>query len=197
MAAVGAWALRRKGPQSERDGLRSFNRACLLPLVVVPVLFVCAVAALVLLPASDSWYGLPGLVHGWSAATNSSGTRISICPRQTICSEGGAQVALLAVARLSGYTLYVALGLAMLSKCYCLVHWLRNTMLSELLPMQWVHELHSFCGRLFLWGALVHTAAHLVRWALRGGEREIRRMLLHHTGPYSALRRRATRLPPP
>lgn len=157
------------GPKA---AMRSFYDACVRPLVVVPILVMLTIASLALLPAGDF---SPGLLH-WDER-NGTIHRIYVCPRATICSEGPAQLVLIGIARLSGYSLYVALGLAMLSKCYCALHWLRNTPTSEFFPLQWTHELHRLVGMIFFCGSLVHTAAHFARWTLRGGALECLRML--------------------
>jgi hypothetical protein len=177
------------GPSARKAGARqpparavkSFYRECVKPLVVLPTIFLCGVAALALLPSTDHWHGSPGLLR-WTNSTNSSELQVSICPRATICSEGTTQLLLIAVARLSGYSLYVAFALAMLTKCYCSCQWLRNTPISVMLPLQWMHELHRLVGIIFVSGAFVHTTAHLVRWYLRGGRSELHLMICHHTG---------------
>jgi len=175
----------RWGSPSRRDALirsdlsasaarKSFLNACGLPLVLLPSLILCLYASLVFLP--ESFIG-PGLLH-----YNQNGT-ISVCPRRTICSEGPVQLILIAISRLSAYTLYISLVLAMLSKCYCSVHFLSSTMLAVWLPFQWVHELHVVAGKIVFWASIVHTLPHLARWGLRAGSDEIIEMsLVHKTG---------------
>lgn len=182
--------MRQRPPRDEAGGAskaaRSFCKRCVKPLVIVPTILLCTFASLALLPESARWYGSPGLLTWSEQPSTHNGSvpvvHFAICPRPTICSEGLAQIILIAIARLSGYSLYVALGLAMGTKCYCMLYALRNTLASEYVPLQWVHELHRLAGIIFLIGSIVHTIAHLVRWVLRDGVHELHLMLLHPTG---------------
>ena len=182
--------MRQRPPRDEAGGAskaaRSFCKRCVKPLVIVPTIVLCTFASLALLPESARWYGSPGLLTWSEQPSTHNGSvpvvHFAICPRPTICSEGLAQIILIAIARLSGYSLYVALGLAMGTKCYCMLYALRNTLASEYVPLQWVHELHRLAGIIFLIGSIVHTIAHLVRWVLRDGVHELHLMLLHPTG---------------
>ena len=187
-----------------------FVRHMLLPLVVVPTLVLLFYASLVFLPRGPS----PGLLtwmpanHSTASAQTSAAESLAgqdvaghgvwtICPRETICSEGAAQLLLLAIARLSAYSLYVCLAVAMLSKCYCILYFLRSTALALWVPFQWLHNLHRVVGIGCYYGSVVHTLAHLARWALRsidrsggsvsssgrsGGAHFIGLMLIHPTG---------------
>lgn len=180
----------REGNASKAARTVYYYQRCVCPLVVVPTILLCAFASLALLPNHSHWYGSPGLLtwseHEPSGNVSRNGSvvlvHLVICPRPTICSKGAVQIILLAIARLSGYSLYVSLGLVMVTKCYTTLYSLRNTLMSEYLPLQWVHELHRLTGLVFLSGSVLHTIAHLIRWGLRDGAREFHAMLLHPTG---------------
>ena len=151
----------------------------MLPLVIVPTAFLLCYALLLFLPASINSPGQLKRATTIKEATNASGVAVSsanapwiICPRPSICSEGGIQIALLAVARLSAYTLYSSLAASILSKCYCSINCLRSTVLGLYVPFRCVHDLHRVAGLAFLFASVLHAAAHLARWALRDATRQ-------------------------
>ena len=153
-----------------------FFRHMLVPLAVVPTIVALFIASLAFLPAGAFSPGLLNL---------SSNVTATICPRATICSEGTVQIGLLAIARLSAYGLYVALALAMITKCYCSLHFLRSTIIAQYIPFQWIHNLHSTMGVVAMYLTFLHTAAHLARWAVRDASSAtapIGAMLYHQTG---------------
>jgi hypothetical protein len=172
----------------------TFTRNLAVPLLVVPAVLLMLYSALVLLPGDSVWLGSPGLLF-WTldpplnvphingtVVSHVGGNNPKLCPRDSICSEGPLEISLIAIARLSAYTLYPALALAFLTKCYCTLHWLRTTPISLYFPLQWIHSLHRVSGMMFMLGSIVHTVAHLVRWAVRGGGAEIHRQLSSRTG---------------
>ena len=105
--------------------------------------------ALLFLPGESVWAASPGLLFWRDAApmngTNSTvavashvgGDNPKLCPRASICSEGPLELLLIAIARTSAYSLYVAVALAFLTKCYCSLHWLRTTPVGLYVPLQW------------------------------------------------------------
>ena len=142
------------------------------------ITWVCAPSlpqALALLPSDSTWRGSPGLLTwehvGETLARDSvhhvGGSKPSICPRASVCSEGPLEIVILAVARTSAYSLYAAVAVAFLSKCYCSLHWMRSTVVSLYFPLQWTHSLHRLSGVWFMYGSIVHTIAHIIRWSLR------------------------------
>jgi len=54
------------------------------------------------------------------------------------------------------------------TKCNALRTWLGRTFLSNYVPFHDLHALHAALGKVVAWGALVHTVAHVVRWAQAG-----------------------------
>jgi len=90
-----------------------------------------------------------------------------ICPRDSICSEGVLQIILIALARLSAFASYVAMGMTFLSKMHSLIHFLSNTYLSMIIPFESLHDVHTLTGRMFGWLAFLHTLTHYVRYAIR------------------------------
>ena len=147
-----------------------FFKHCVLPLIVLPALFLIGISTLIFLPTG---YNSPGLLERVNVSISSATTVWKICPPFTggsvssICSSGPTQITLLAVSRLSAYMLYAALAASMLSKCYCLMHAASGTVLGLYLPFRCLHDLHRVAGFTLFWGSLLHTASHLARWALR------------------------------
>lgn len=151
------------------SGHLRFGRHCVLPLLVVPVCILVAYASLIFIPLGVN---SPGMLNQKAAGNTSVVTDsvvMSLCTGMSshICSEGFTQILLLAVSRLSAYSLYVTLAMSVISKCYCTMLFLQSTVLSLHLPFRHVHDLHRLAGLAFAWASLIHTAAHLTRWALR------------------------------
>ena len=164
---LSASAIHRRDPALQQTRHLRFIRHMLVPLAVVPSLLAIFYASLLFLPAGRGSPGSLMRVMPEEAVETNTTAVWTYCPRTSICSQGTTQLALLAVARLSGYIMYVALALSMLSKCYNLVYCLRATAVALYVPIHYMHNLHHIQGLVFLVAALVHTLAHLTRWILR------------------------------
>ena len=150
------------------SGHLRFGRHCVLPLLVVPVCILVVYASLIFFPLGVN---SPGMLNQKAAGNTSVVTDsvMSLCTGMSshICSEGFTQIFLLAVSRLSAYSLYITLAMSVISKCYCTMLFLQSTVFGLYLPFRHVHDLHRLAGLAFAWASLIHTAAHLTRWALR------------------------------
>lgn len=90
------------------------------------------------------------------------------CPRVTLCARDAAAMVLVGLARGSAYFIYPGILLVFATKCNALRTWLGRTFLSNYVPFHDLHALHAALGKVVAWGALVHTVAHVVRWAQAG-----------------------------
>tara|TARA_B110000046_G_scaffold178875_1_gene207283 strand:- start:45 stop:371 length:327 start_codon:yes stop_codon:yes gene_type:complete len=85
----------------------------------------------------------------------------------------------LALARLTAYFDYPLYVLLFISKAHNLRSFLQSTHLSEILPLDDLHALHTFAGTIVGFEVIWHSAWHIVRWAIGG---EIRFLWEHVTG---------------
>jgi len=97
---------------------------------------------------------------------NSSG-QVMICPRASICSEGIAQILLIATARITAFASYVTMGLTFFSKMHSTINFLSSTYLETIIPFASLHKIHKWYGLIYAILAILHTIVHLVRWSLR------------------------------
>lgn len=77
------------------------------------------------------------------------------------------QVICIGVARLSAWLMYPTLVLVFFSKFRATIAFLSTTPITMYMHSD-AHELHVYCGWSILMLALVHSAAHLLRWAEQG-----------------------------
>lgn len=94
--------------------------------------------------------------------------RPSICPRFSICSEGWIEVALLVVARLTAYWMMVPIAVVFVTKARLLLARWNETLLSLIMPGFALHELHVKMGKEIGVLSVIHTIAHVARFAKRG-----------------------------
>lgn len=104
---------------------------------------------------------------------------VCICPRETVCVKNIASLFFLAFSRLSAYFDYPLYMLLFLSKAHNLRGYLQRTYLSEFLPLDDMHHLHTFAGTLVGFEVIWHSSWHLLRWGLAG---DIRLLWTHITG---------------
>jgi len=143
-----------------------FALHAIVPLVAAPSVVLGVLASLALLPATWHGNGEPTEL-GMLQVVN--GSTVVICPRWSICSEGPLQIGLLALSRLTAFLLYVPTCIVFFTGCHSLLTMLRGTLISTFIPLECFQtDLHFVMGRLFLVYATLHTAGHLMRWALRG-----------------------------
>eukprot|EP01050_Picozoa_sp_SAG11_P008038 SAG11_NODE_690_length_7706_cov_7.429078_2_plen_963_part_00 len=120
-----------------------------------------------------------GGITQWNSFAN-----VTLCPRETICSEGPVEVALLFGSRGSAYFMYPVLGAVFLTKCHGLNSWLANKAISLYVPLVDLHNLHAKMGIMIAMMALVHTIFHVARWVIRG---ELGHQLSTHVGVSGAI----------
>lgn len=100
--------------------------------------------------------------------TSSSGDVVaSICPRESICSDGWFQILLIAISRLTAFASYVFMAHTFLSKCHSISHALSVTYASTQIPFTRMHIVHKFSGRMYALLAVLHTIGHFIRWIVR------------------------------
>ena len=104
---------------------------------------------------------------------------ICICPRETVCVKNVRSLVFLALARLSSYADYPLYTLLFISKANNLRGFLQRTHLSEYLPLDDMHELHRFAGKVVGVEVIWHSFWHILRWSLEG---EISFLTSHITG---------------
>ena len=155
-------SFRGRKPHAKRS---PFLWRTIIPLVVVPSVALSVYAGLALLPSDWLGDGTPSEL-GMLEFSNASG--VAICPRSSICSEGGLEIAFFALSRLSAFILYVPMCLCFWTGCHTLLTKLRGTVLSVFIPLErFQTDLHFLMGRLFLVCSAMHTVGHIIRWALR------------------------------
>ena len=104
---------------------------------------------------------------------------ICICPRETVCVKGVLSLVFLVLARSSAYFDYPLYVLLFLSKAHNLRGALQRTYISEFLPLDDLHHIHTFAGRVVGFEVISHSFWHLLRWGLAG---EIHLLWTHVTG---------------
>ena len=115
--------------------------------------------------------GLLVLLPAWTRAGAASygGSRlVAVCPRVAVCSEGIAEVALLAAARATGLPLLVALAVAFATKARAAAGLWNRGSLSLVIAADGLHACHAEAGRQCAYLATAHGACHFLRWARRG-----------------------------
>ena len=104
---------------------------------------------------------------------------VCICPRETICVYNVKDMVFLACARLSAYFDYPLYVLLFVSKAHNLRGVLARSFLSELLPLNDLHGLHTLAGAVVGVEVVWHSFWHLLRWGLAG---DISLLWTHVTG---------------
>lgn len=128
-----------------------------------------------------------GINTGW--ASSASGAEcigpdfepmpVCICPRETTCIKDIKSLVFLAFARLSAYFDYPLYVMLFLSKAHNLRGILHRTFLREFLPLDDLHSLHVFAGKVVAIEVFWHSFWHLLRWGLAG---DLRLLWQHSTG---------------
>jgi hypothetical protein len=138
-------------------------------------------AVAIFFPPEWTWNrSLKGLFWTDGAFVRGNGTiPDTVCPKETLCSVGWAEILLLVLSRLTAFVMYVTIGLVFLTKCHSLTHFLSRTYVAELIPIEYLHATHKQQGMLFFVLAVLHTVGHLIRWSLRA---ELGRMVLKTVG---------------
>ncbi|KAJ8600419.1 hypothetical protein CTAYLR_001469 [Chrysophaeum taylorii] len=138
----------------ERETVYVQLKHVVLTLQVVAVF----VSLLPLLPTSAKPVG----AAEWDLAS------IRVCPRAAVCSEGWAEVVLLALARISAYWMLPPIAVVFLTKVRAgSISW-NNSILSLIMPLYELHDIHVRMGWQIGVCTIVHTVCHVFRWALRG-----------------------------
>jgi len=91
----------------------------------------------------------------------------TLCPRDSVCSEGAVQILLIVTSRLTAFASYAVMGMVFLSKMHCSIHWLSSTLASTIIPLENLHNVHHKTGTIYIVLILLHTIAHFVRWSIR------------------------------
>ena len=104
---------------------------------------------------------------------------VCICPRETTCIKDVKSLVFLAFARLSAYFDYPLYVMLFLSKAHNLRGILHRTFLREFLPLDDLHSLHVFAGKVVAIEVFWHSFWHLLRWGLAG---DLRLLWQHSTG---------------
>jgi len=86
---------------------------------------------------------------------------------RSVMAKNTYQTALLMVGRFSGFSMYPVLILVMFTKYRATQAFLNKTPLSIFL-IQNRHALHVYCGWYIMFGSIVHTATHCLRWIHQG-----------------------------
>ena len=93
--------------------------------------------------------------------------QLTLCPRQTICSEGLMQLMAITMARLSAFASYVFMGAAFLTKMHFLNRFLASTYLRKFIPFECLHHIHKKSARMFGGLIFMHTVSHYMRYVAR------------------------------
>jgi predicted ferric reductase len=117
-----------------------------------------------------------GINTGWASSASGAeciGTdfepmTVCICPRETTCIKDIKSLVFLAFARLSAYFDYPLYVMLFLSKAHNLRGILHRTFLREFLPLDDLHSLHVFAGKVVAIEVFWHSFWHLLRWGLAG-----------------------------
>ena len=91
----------------------------------------------------------------------------TLCPRDSVCSEGAVQILLIVTSRLTAFASYTVIGMVFLSKMHCSIHWMSSTLASTIIPLERLHNVHKKTGTIYILLILLHTVAHFVRWSIR------------------------------
>jgi hypothetical protein len=135
----------------------------------VPTLLVVWYAAALLFPkaAKDKY---PYLIWDDSQLEIQDDGQLSLCPKQSICSEGLMQIILIGISRLTAYASYVYVGLVFISKMNNLNHFLSSTYLQIYVPFHAMHYIHTDAASIYSVLILLHGLSHYIRYILRGEE---------------------------
>ena len=135
---------------------------------VAPTVVAVWYSAAIFFPDTARHYASAFLWTDGAIATNATSHITEFqCPKPTLCATVGVELALLVVSRLTAFAMYVTLALVFLSKCHAL-HFVLERRVGYTIPFEGLHDFHARTGGAFAALGLAHTAAHLVRWGLRG-----------------------------
>jgi hypothetical protein len=169
---------------AETDPIRTKLRSLQLPSVpwsVGGLLVICVCTALYCLAeVTLVQFGLnQGPDSPICAGSDFEQFGICICPRNTICVKDAKSFVFLVLARLSAYFDYPLYVLLFLSKAHNLRGFLQRSNLSEFLPLDDLHHLHTFAGTLVGFEVIWHSFWHMLRWGLGGN---LQLLWRHQTG---------------
>mmetsp|Transcript_27659 Transcript_27659/g.68062 ORF Transcript_27659/g.68062 Transcript_27659/m.68062 type:complete len:715 (-) Transcript_27659:210-2354(-) len=111
-------------------------------------------------------FGINSGTDGAACVGTPTAGRVCICPRATVCATEWREVAFLVLARVSSYFGYPLYVLLFLTKCHNLRGMLYRTHLSEILPLDDVHHLHTLAGTVVSVSVISHSFWHLLRWGV-------------------------------
>ena len=151
--------------QGEKNPIDNLSKFYLIFLGVPSILVVIYASAILFPPSYRAL--VPALLWTDGALTYENG-KATLCPRETICSEGIFQIILISFSRLTAGVSYVFMLLTFVSKMHHRSHILSNTYFSINFPFPHFHEVHKFTGFGYALLAIVHTITHLIRWIIRG-----------------------------
>lgn len=94
---------------------------------------------------------------------------VCVCPRPTVCVHNNTELAFLVLSKLAANFAYPLYILLFLTKAHNLRSMLERTYLSELLPLDDLHQLHTIAGVLASVAGVFHSFWHFMRWGPNGG----------------------------
>jgi len=135
--------------------------------VAVPIVITVWYASAILYPPGAQAKA-PFFLWTEGALTYTANGVPEICPRESICSTGGFQILLIAIARITAFIMYPLVGHTFISKMHCSVHALSTSYLGTFIPFAELHTVHHRAGMGVTWLAVAHTIVHIIRWLIRG-----------------------------
>jgi hypothetical protein len=108
-----------------------------------------------------------------------SGTGFCICPRKTVCAKTWESLLFLVFSRASAYFDYPLYVCLFMTKARNLTDALQRSYISEFLPLDDLHHVHSLAGNIVSIEVLWHSFWHMLRWGLQG---DIHLLWTHTTG---------------
>lgn len=103
-----------------------------------------------------------------------------ICARETVKALTRAELACLAISRVSAYALYPLYIILFLSMARNLRAWLQHTIVSEYVPLTSFHHVHTWAGTCVGVVIPIHALFHIVRWGLQSNIADF--LFGHQTG---------------
>jgi len=101
------------------------------------------------------------------ALTKNDEGKFTICPRESICSEGEFQIFLIFISRATAFASYIVMGATFMSKMHCFTSWLSFTHASTVVPFEKLHKIHKKAATIYFVLALFHVIGHFIRWLIR------------------------------
>ena len=108
-----------------------------------------------------------------------TGTGFCICPRKTVCAKTWESLLFLVFSRASAYFDYPLYVCLFMTKARNLTDALQRSYISEFLPLEDLHHIHSLAGKIVSIEVLWHSFWHMLRWGLQG---DIHLLWTHTTG---------------